>query len=84
MHYKGRLREAGMLTTQEIAAQLGISETTVKLWRRKGKIQGCTCNDNGDWLYYLPAENPPITYSRKNNRFVSPACTKVPEQLQEV
>jgi hypothetical protein len=82
--YKERLREAGMLTTQEIAVQLGICDSTVKLWHRKGKIQGCTCNDKGDWLYYPPAANPPITYSRKNNGFISPACTKLPEQLQEV
>ena len=82
--YKERLREAGMLTTQEIAAQLGICEHTVKRWHRKGLLQGFTCNDKGDWLYYPPAENPPIKYSQKNNRFVSPAGTELPEQLQEV
>jgi DNA invertase Pin-like site-specific DNA recombinase len=82
--YKKRLREAGMLTTQEIAAQLGICESTVKDWHRKGLLQGFKCNDKGDWLYHPPAENPPIKYSRKNNRFVKPACTKLSEQLQEV
>ena len=73
-----------MLTTQEIAAQVGICESTVKDWHRKGLLQGFTCNDKGDWLYHPPAENPPIKYSQSNNRFVSPACTKLPEQLQEV
>ena len=82
--YKEHLREAGMLTTREIAAQLGICEHSVKRWHKKGQIQGFTCNDKGDWLYYPPGENTPIKYSRKNNRFVSPACTKLPEQLQEV
>ena len=82
--YKERLREAGMLTTQEIAAHLGICEHSVKRWHKKGLLQGFTCNDKGDWLYHPPAENLPIKYSRKNNRFVSPACTKLPEQLQEV
>lgn len=81
--YKERLREAGMLTIQEIAAQLGICDSTVRLWRRKGKIQGCTCNDKGEWLYHPPTKNPPIKYSRKNNRYVSQHA-KLPEQLQEV
>jgi DNA invertase Pin-like site-specific DNA recombinase len=82
--YKERLREAEMLTTQEIAAQLGICESTVKDWHRKGLLQGFKCNDKGDWLYHPPAENPPIKYSRSNNRFVSQVCMKSPEQLQEV
>jgi len=82
--YKARLREAGLLTTQEIAAQLGICESTVKDWHRKGLLQGFKCNDKGDWLYHPPTENPPIKYSRSNNRFVSPVCMKLPEQLQEV
>jgi hypothetical protein len=58
--YKERLREAGMLTTQEIAAQLGVSESTVKLWHRKGLLKGCKCNDRGDWLYHPQGKNPPI------------------------
>jgi len=82
--YKEHLREAGMLTTQEIAAHLGICEHTVKRWHKKGQLQGFTCNDKGDWLYYPPVEDTPVKYSRKNNRFVSPAGTKLPEQLQEV
>lgn len=73
-----------MLSTQEIASQLGICESTVKDWHRKGLLHGIKCNDKGDWLYHLPEEIPPIKYSRSNNRFVSPVRMKSPEQLQEV
>ena len=58
--YKERLREEGMLTTQEIAAQCGVSDTTVKLWHKKGLLHGCKCNDRGDWLYHPPDEKNPI------------------------
>ena len=63
--YKERLREDGMLTTQEIAAQLGICESTVKDWHRKGLLQGIKCNDKGDWLYHPPGNNLPIPKLRQ-------------------
>jgi DNA invertase Pin-like site-specific DNA recombinase len=40
-----RLRRRGMLTTREIAARLGISETAVHAWGRQGLITKC-CYDN--------------------------------------
>ncbi|MDP6179493.1 MAG: hypothetical protein QGG48_06335 [Desulfatiglandales bacterium] len=46
--YKERLRQDGTLTTQQFAAQLGICESTVKDWHRKGLLQGIKCNNRGD------------------------------------
>ena len=40
-----RLRRHGMLTTRELAAKLGISETTVHEWGRQGLIKKC-CADS--------------------------------------
>jgi DNA invertase Pin-like site-specific DNA recombinase len=46
-----RLREAGMLTVEEIAARLKVQEATVWRWYRKGYIQGACYNDRGSCLF---------------------------------
>jgi hypothetical protein len=40
-----RLRRRGMLTTREVAAKFGVSETAVHEWGRQGLITKC-CSDN--------------------------------------
>ncbi len=40
-----RLREAGMLTQQEIADQLGVSWSTIRSWRRNGLLKAHAYND---------------------------------------
>jgi hypothetical protein len=47
-----RLREAGMLTLHEMAAALGVSTGTVKLWRDAGLVSGQQHNDHGQMLYH--------------------------------
>ena len=54
-----RLREAGMLTTTEIASALGVSIATIKIWRARGLLRGLPYNDKGEWLYAKPAEDAP-------------------------
>jgi DNA invertase Pin-like site-specific DNA recombinase len=54
-----RLREAGMLTTTEIAAALGVSTCTIKIWRARGLLRGLPYNDKGEWLYARPAADAP-------------------------
>jgi hypothetical protein len=54
-----RLREAGMLTTTEIASALGVSIATIKIWRTRGLLRGLPYNDKGEWLYAKPAEDAP-------------------------
>ncbi|HYM00889.1 MAG TPA: recombinase family protein, partial [Blastocatellia bacterium] len=60
-----RLREKGLLTNSEMAGILGISISTVALWRRKGRIRGVAC-DNKEYLYEHPAEYPSRNRARSN------------------
>ncbi len=55
---KERLRQAGWLTTTEYAAQLGVHSSTVKKWRRRGRLEGRISNDAGQWLFD-PQQKPP-------------------------
>jgi DNA invertase Pin-like site-specific DNA recombinase len=61
-----RLREAGTLTLDEMAQQLGITPGTVKIWRRHGLLKGHPYNDKGEYLYEPLGDNPPVkTQGRK-------------------
>jgi hypothetical protein len=51
---KQRLLDAGMLTGQQIAAQLGVRRTTIGRWRREGRLEARICNEMGQWLYAPP------------------------------
>jgi hypothetical protein len=54
-----RLRAAGMLTVQEMAAMLGVSPDCVKIWNRHGLLHGHAYNDRNECLYEIRADNPP-------------------------
>jgi hypothetical protein len=54
-----RLRKAGMLTVEEMAALLGIRPQSVKIWKQHGLICGHAYNDKNDCLYEHPGDNPP-------------------------
>ncbi len=54
-----RLREAGMLTTTEVASALAVSTCTIKIWRSRGLLRGLPYNDKGEWLYAKPAADAP-------------------------
>ncbi|MBU1340583.1 MAG: hypothetical protein KKD66_03005 [Proteobacteria bacterium] len=47
-----RLKESGLLTSKQMGIQLGVSESTVISWRKKGLLQGRRCNDKNQWLYF--------------------------------
>lgn len=53
-----RLREAGMLTVEEIAARLKVQEATVWRWYRNGYIQGARYNDRGSCLFESLDQRP--------------------------
>ncbi len=55
-----RLREAGMLTLNEIAGLLGISTQTVKTWRKRGLLRAHAYNDKNECLYEHPGDDPPV------------------------
>jgi len=58
-----RLRNAGMLTAEEIAQQLDIAVASVKVWRRAGRLKAHATNGKGDYLYEPLGENPPVKYA---------------------
>ncbi len=60
-HYE-RLREAGLLTVNEIALILGIDHSTVNVWRRDGRLACRATTAKGDYLYEVPGDNPPKKY----------------------
>jgi DNA invertase Pin-like site-specific DNA recombinase len=46
-----QLRAAGLLTTREMANELGVSIATVKIWRNAGLLRAERYNDKGECLY---------------------------------
>ena len=78
-----RLRKAGMLTVNEMAAVLGISRQRVTIWNRHGLIRSHAYNDKNDCLYEPPGENPPR--KAQGIRLSQRALTKVAAQrIEEV
>ena len=74
-----RLRDAGMLTLDQIAAQLGVSAGTIKTWHHAGLLTGHPYNDKGQCLYPPPGPNPPTRAQgrklseRRPDRHTAPA-----------
>jgi DNA invertase Pin-like site-specific DNA recombinase/DNA-binding transcriptional regulator YiaG len=60
-HYE-RLREAGMLTLEEMAQALGVKPHTVKEWRKAGLLRGYACNDKNGYLYEPPGTDAPAKH----------------------
>jgi DNA invertase Pin-like site-specific DNA recombinase len=54
-----RLRAAGLLTARELAAQLGVTGTTVTNWRAAGLLRGFLATDKPEYLYELPVADAP-------------------------
>ena len=53
---KQRLLDSGWLTRQQISSRLGVARSTLGRWRQAGRIKARICNDNGEWLYWPPAQ----------------------------
>jgi DNA invertase Pin-like site-specific DNA recombinase len=60
-----RLRAAGMLTLDEIAAQFGVSAQTIKVWQRRGHITGRRIDGRRAHLYH-PGQNRPSDGRRRH------------------
>ncbi len=54
-----RLRQAGMLTVEEIARALGVHPQRITKWNRAGLLCGHAYNGKNDCLYEPPGDNPP-------------------------
>lgn len=55
-----RLREAGMLTLEEMLNLLGVGIRTVHIWRNQGLLRAHPYNDKNGFLYEHPGDNPPV------------------------
>ena len=49
-----RLRATGLLTLAETARAHGVTNNTIKKWRRAGIVSGQRYNDKGEYLYHPP------------------------------
>jgi DNA invertase Pin-like site-specific DNA recombinase len=67
-----RLREAGYLTTPEIAEQLGIAVATANEWRYKGWLQAVAYDDKPRYLYPPPDPDAPVKFKWKSRRYAKP------------
>ena len=63
-----RLRDAGMLTTAEVAGVLGVSIATVKIWRRRGMLRAHAYNDKNQCLYEPPGPDAPQKHEWQRNQ----------------
>ena len=54
-----RLRDAGLLTKDEMAEILGVHWGTVKTWRDHGLLLAVPYNDKNECLYPHPGSDPP-------------------------
>ena len=54
-----RLRSRGWLTSDETAAHLEISSSTVRIWRRAGLLRALPYIGNTKFLYEPPGDRPP-------------------------
>jgi DNA invertase Pin-like site-specific DNA recombinase len=64
---RDRLRNTGLLTLTEIAAELGVSKTTVKDWYHAGIVTGHRYNHKGEVLYDPPGPNPPALHQGRRH-----------------
>ena len=71
-----RLRAQGLLTKTEIAARLGVHESTVKSWTKSGILNSHKANDKNERLYEPPIPDDPRLTVRQG----SPLRKRVPTQ----
>jgi DNA invertase Pin-like site-specific DNA recombinase len=63
-----RLRESGMLTSSEVAQELGVTSATVNIWRQKGLLRATRYDDRKRYLYEPPGSDRPVKWKQKNLR----------------
>jgi len=55
-----RFRAAGMMTVAEVAALLGVTPVTIKIWRIHGLLRARPYNGKSECLYEHPGDDPPV------------------------
>jgi DNA invertase Pin-like site-specific DNA recombinase len=71
---RARLRAQGMLTTDEMADQLGVTHATIKRWQARGDIVGRRVDGRREYLYH-PGQNHPLDRRSKRLRPTPEAVT---------
>ena len=71
-----RLRDRGLLTIDEIAAHLGVHNSTIKAWHRAGLLTSHKANDKNVRLFEPPTRGDPRLIARQG----SPIKNRVPTQ----
>jgi hypothetical protein len=61
-----RLRARGLLELHEIAKQLHVDWSTIKVWRNAGLLTAHRYNDRGECLYEQPGANAPVKYKHQH------------------
>ena len=70
-----RLRDRGLLTSEEVTTRLGIHEATLASWVRHGLVTRHAYNAHA-YLYEDPGPNPPSKHSSRWDRLTDRAVTK--------
>lgn len=77
-----RLRDAGLLSTEEMAERLDVSASTLRTWRRNGLLQGILA-DGREYFYEPPGQDPPRKEQgarmAERRRFPSVATDRITE-----
>ena len=68
-----RLLDAGLIPLDEMAALLGVSTSTVKIWYHAGIVSGQRYNDKAEVLYHPPGPNPPARHQGRRHDTQRPA-----------
>jgi DNA invertase Pin-like site-specific DNA recombinase len=79
-----RLRDAGLLTIQEVADLLHVHEKTIKTWRDHGLLLAVPINDKSECLYPHPGPNSPVKQqgTKLSERRLDPGV--LPNRTEEV
>ena len=69
-----RLRARGLVSLQEVATHMGVHPSTVKAWRRQGRLASEQVNDKGEHYFEVPEHPPykPIGRPPKGAKAASP------------
>ena len=73
-----RLRARGLVPLREVASHMGVDPSTVKAWRREGRLAAEKLNDKGEHYYQIP-EHPPYKQTGRPPKGARPQPTPAPE-----
>jgi hypothetical protein len=69
--HRDRLRDAGMLTVDEMAQRLHVHPSTIKDWRAAGVLHGHKANDKNEHLFPPPDTNDPRLQRHQGRRLAN-------------